>query len=50
VPFVLIPVTVAIRRFTGRAIGDTELAFIAIVDRQAKRRGLELDWDRYSGT
>lgn len=46
----LMPVAVAIRRLTGRGLGGTELAFISILNRQARRRGLELDWNRYSGT
>jgi len=47
---ILMPVTVTIRRVSGRMVGDTELAFISILNRQARQRGLELDWDRYSGT
>ena len=43
----LFPFAVLLRRLTGRMIGDTELAFMTILDRQAKRLGVRLDWNRY---
>jgi hypothetical protein len=46
--FLLLPARIVIRRLTGRLVGDIELAFIAIVNRQARQRRLQLDWNRYA--
>ena len=45
--FLLSPIRILIRRLTASPVGDIELAFISIIDRQAMQRGLKLDWDRY---
>ncbi|HLG17727.1 MAG TPA: hypothetical protein VJH03_25005 [Blastocatellia bacterium] len=45
----LMPVRIAIRKVTGRTMGDVEIAFIQILDLQVRRAGLQLDWSLYKG-
>jgi hypothetical protein len=46
--FLLTPIRVAIRIFTGSLVGDVEIALMRILSLQARRAGIELDWNLYN--
>jgi hypothetical protein len=45
---VLMPIRLAIRKITGVMIGDVEIAFMRILTLQARRAGIEINWNIYN--
>ena len=46
--FFLMPIRIAIRKITGVLVGDVEIALMQILNLQARRAGIELDWNLYN--
>jgi len=46
--FIFMPLRIIIRKLTGVNLGDVEIAFIRILKLQARRAGIQLDWEIYN--